>query len=302
LDGIKEELGENVKIYSDTVCDYYGETPKSFASTIKNIKDADLIIYVGGISPRIEGEEMNVDVKGFYKGDRTSILLPQIQTDLLKALKATGKPVIFVMMTGSAIAIPWESENLDAILNSWYGGEFAGKAIADVLFGNYNPSGHLPVTFYADDSDLPDFEDYDMSNRTYKYFRGKAIYPFGFGLSYTKFDYQWGLQPQKTYRTGEMINAVLKVKNIGEKEGDEVAQAYIKYPNKGRLPVKELRQFERKSIHKGETVEIKINIPVDDLAKWSDELGKTMVYPGIYSIYVGSNSEDEAIVSTFEIQ
>jgi beta-glucosidase len=302
LDGIKEELGKNVKIYSDTVCDYYGETPKSFASTIKNVKDADLIIYVGGISPRIEGEEMNVNVKGFYKGDRTSILLPQVQTDLLKALKATGKPIVFVMMTGSAIAIPWESENLDAILNSWYGGEFAGKAVADVLFGNYNPSGHLPVTFYAGDSDLPDFENYDMSNRTYKYFKGKTLYPFGFGLSYTKFNYQWESQPQKTYHAGETINAVLKVKNVGEKDGDEVAQVYVKYPNKGHFPVKELRQFERKSINKGETAEIKISIPVDDLAKWSDESGKTIVYPGTYSIYVGNNSENEAIVAIFEIQ
>ncbi|MDR1611137.1 MAG: glycoside hydrolase family 3 C-terminal domain-containing protein, partial [Candidatus Symbiothrix sp.] len=252
LDGIKEVLGKNVKIYSDTVIDYYGETPKSFASTIKNVKDADLIIYVGGISPRIEGEEMNVDVKGFYKGDRTSILLPQVQTDLMKALKNAGKPVVFVMMTGSAIAIPWEAENLDAILNSWYGGEFSGKAIADVLFGNYNPSGHLPVTFYENDSDLPGFEDYDMSNRTYKYFKGKALYPFGFGLSYTKFDYQWVLQPQKVYHTGETVNAVLKVRNVGEKDGDEVSQIYIKYPEAGHFPAKELRQFERKSINKGE--------------------------------------------------
>jgi beta-glucosidase len=302
LDGIKEELGKNVKIYSDTVCDYYGETPKSFASTIKNVKDADLIIYVGGISPRIEGEEMNVNVKGFYKGDRTSILLPQVQTDLMKALKATGKPVIFVMMTGSAIAIPWEAENLDAILNSWYGGEFAGKAIADILFGNYNPSGHLPVTFYAGDSDLPDFENYDMSGRTYKYFKGETLYPFGFGLSYTKFDYQWESQPQKVYHSDETVNAVLKVKNVGEKDGDEVVQVYVKYPKVGRFPVKELRQFARKSINKGETAEIKVAIPVNDLAKWSDESGKTVVYPGTYSIYAGNNSENEAIVATFEIR
>ena len=302
LDGLKDELGANVKIYSDTVIGYYGDTPKSFASTIKKIKDADLIIYVGGISPRIEGEEMKVDVKGFYGGDRTSILLPQVQTDLMKALKATGKPVVFVMMTGSAIATPWESENLDAILNAWYGGEFAGKAIADILFGNYNPSGHLPVTVYASDSDLPDFTNYDMSNRTYKYFKGKPLYPFGFGLSYTNFDYQWESQPQKIYRTGETICGALKVKNVGEKDGDEVVQVYIKYPKGNRFPIKELRQFERKSIHKGETAEVKISIPVDDLAKWSDESGKTIVYPGTYSIFAGSNSENEAVAASFEIQ
>ena len=302
LDGIKEELGNNVKIYSDTVIGYYGETPKSFASTIKNVKDADLIIYVGGISPRIEGEEMNVDVKGFYKGDRTSIMLPQVQTDLMKALKATGKPVVFVMMTGSAIAIPWEAENLDAILNSWYGGEFAGKAIADVLFGNYNPSGHLPVTFYASDSDLPDFENYDMSNRTYKYFKGKPLYPFGFGLSYTNFDYQWETQPQKVYHPGETISGALKVTNVGDRAGDAVVQVYVKYPEGNHFPIKELRQFERKSINKGETAEVKFAISVDDLAKWSDEYGKTVVYPGIYSIFVGNNSENKSIISVFEIE
>jgi len=302
LDGLKEELGNNVKIYSDTVIGYYGETPESFASTIKNIKDADLIIYVGGISPRIEGEEMKVNVKGFYGGDRTSIMLPQVQTDLMKALKATGKPVVFVMMTGSAIAIPWEAKNVDAILNSWYGGEFAGKAIADVLFGNYNPSGHLPVTFYASDSDLPDFENYDMSNRTYKYFKGKPLYPFGFGLSYTNFDYQWESQPQKVYHSGETISGALKVKNVGERDGDELVQVYVKYPKGGHFPIKELRQFERKPINKGETAEVKFAIPVDDLAKWSDELEKTIVYPGTYSVFAGNNSENEALLTTFEIQ
>ena len=302
LDALKEELGKNVKIYSDTIIGYYGETPKSFASTIKNVKDADLIIYVGGISPRIEGEEMDVNVAGFYKGDRTSIMLPQVQTDLMKVLKATGKPVIFVMMTGSAIATPWESENIDAILNSWYGGEFAGKAITDVLFGNYNPSGHLPVTFYASDFDLPEFEDYDMSNRTYKYFKGKALYPFGFGLSYTKFDYQWESQPEKIYHTGETICGALKVKNVGGRDGDEVVQVYVKYPEGGDFPVKELRQFERKSINTGETAEVKIAIPIDNLKKWCDESKKEIVYPGTYSIFAGSNSENEAIVATFEIQ
>ena len=302
LDGIKEELGKNVRIVSDTVIDYYGKTPESFASTIKKVRDADLIIYVGGISPRIEGEELDVDADGFYKGDRTSILLPQVQTDLMKALKATGKPVVFVLMTGSAVAIPREAENVDAILNAWYGGEFAGKAIADVLFGNYNPSGHLPVTFYASDSDLPDFDDYNMSNRTYKYFRGKTLYPFGFGLSYTKFNYQWVQEPQKMYRADETVNAVLKVKNTGEKDGDEVAQVYIKYPENGRLPIKELRYFKRESLQKGETAEIKVSIPVKDLAKWSDESGRTIVHPGIYSIFAGNHSENEEIAASFEIQ
>ena len=303
FDGLKDELGKLVQIYADTVIGYYGETPKSFASTLKKIKDVDLIIYVGGISPRIEGEEMSVSVPGFYGGDRTSIMLPQIQTDLLKALKSTGKPVVFVMMTGGAIAVPWEAQNVNAILNAWYDGEFAGKAIADVIFGNYNPSGHLPVTFYASDSDLPAFDDYHMTNRTYKYFTGKALYPFGYGLSYTQFAYTWDIQPQKEYTTDGTIECSLKVKNTGTQDGDAVAQVYIKYPQTGTvLPLKELRCFERKTIAKGNSEEIKVSIPIAQIAKWDDSEGELRVPHGVYSIFAGSNSEDEAIQSTFEIK
>jgi len=303
LDGLKDELGEKVQIYTDTVIGYYGNTPVSFAATLNKIKDADLIIYVGGISPRIEGEEMRVKAPGFFGGDRTSILLPQIQTDLLKALKSTGKPIVFVMMTGSAIAVPWEAQNINAIINSWYGGESAGKAIADVIFGNYNPSGRLPVTFYASDSDLPDFEDYRMLNRTYRYFNGKALYPFGYGLSYTQFTYTWNTMPKKEYTANETIECSLKVKNTGTSDGDEVAQVYIKYPQNGKvLPLKELRYFERKTITKGTTEEIKISIPIAQLAKWDDSAGELQVPQGTYTIFAGSHSEDEAIQSTFKIK
>jgi len=303
LDGLKDELGDRVQIYTDTVVGYYGDTPSSFASTLEKIKDVDLIIYVGGISPRIEGEEMRVQAPGFFRGDRTSVLLPQIQTDLLKALKSSGKPVIFVMMTGSAIAIPWEAQNINAVVNSWYGGEFAGKAIADVIFGNYNPSGRLPVTFYASDSDLPDFEDYNMSNRTYKYFKGKSLYPFGYGLSYTQFAYTWNVQPEKEYATTGTIECSLNIKNTGMQDGDEVAQVYIKYPQTGTvLPLKELRCFERRAIAKGNTVEIKVSIPIAQFAKWDELVGELRVPRGVYSIFAGGNSENEAIRSTFEIK
>jgi beta-glucosidase len=302
LDGIRDELGDGVEIYTDTVIGYFGETPPSFEPTLSEVKNADLIIYVGGISPRIEGEEMDVNVPGFYKGDRTSIMLPQIQTDLLKALKATGKPVVFVMMTGSAIAIPWESENIPAILNVWYDGEFAGKAIADIIFGNYNPSGRLPVTFYAGDRDLPEFEDYDMSSRTYKYFRGKVLYPFGYGLSYTRFAYEWNTQPRAAYTPAEVIECSFKVKNTGKLSGDEVAQVYIKYPSGSKFPLKELRYFERKHVREGQSEEIKVAIPVSQLAKWDETAGKPAVPAGSYSIYAGGHSGDEAIAATFEIK
>jgi beta-glucosidase len=303
LEGIKEELGENVEIYSDTVTGYLGATPKSFASTIKQVRDADVIIYVGGISPRIEGEEMDVNVPGFYKGDRTSIGLPKIQTDLLRALKTTGKPVVFVLMTGSAMAIPWESKNVNAILNAWYGGEFAGKAIADILFGRCNPSGRLPVTFYAGDKDLPGFEDYDMSNRTYKYFKGKALYPFGYGLSYTGFAYEWTGMPQASFKDTENIECSVKITNTGQRDGDEIAQVYIKYPQNGTgLPLKELRFFERKHLTTGQSEEINISIPVAQLAKWDEKTGKETVPKGNYSLFVGGNSADEAITASFEIK
>jgi len=303
LDGLKDELGKGVEIYADTVVGYYGETPSSFAATLNKIKDVDLIIYVGGISPRIEGEEMRIKAPGFLGGDRTSILLPQIQTDLLKALKSTGKPVVFVMMTGSAIAIPWESQNINAVLNSWYDGEFAGKAIADVIFGNYNPSGHLPVTVYASDSDLPAFDDYHMANRTYRYFTGKALYPFGYGLSYTQFAYSWGVQPKNEYAETGTVECSLKVKNTGTRDGDAVAQVYIKYPQTGTvLPLKELRYFERKTIAKGNSEEIKVSIPVAQFAKWDDSAGELRIPHGAYSIFAGNNSENEAVRSTFEIK
>jgi beta-glucosidase len=221
---------------------------------------------------------------------------------VLQALKATGKPVVFITMSGSALSFPWEAQNINAIISAWYGGEAIGTALADVLLGNYNPSGRLPLTFYENDSDLPDFEDYDMSNRTYKYVKGKPLYPFGFGLSYTNFDYEWENQPKKEYKDGGTIDCSLKIKNSGKLNGDEVAQVYIKYPQNNGLPLKELRHFERINISEGQTAQVKVSIPVSQLAKWDEKAGKLAVPAGTYSIYAGGNSENEAIVATFEIK
>ena len=166
---------------------------------------------------------MPVNAPGFNGGDRTSIQLPAVQTNLLKALHQTGKPVIFVMMTGSAIAIPWEAENLPAIVNSWYGGQSAGTAIADVLFGDYNPAGRLPVTFYKSDADLPDFMSYDMRNRTYRYFKGQTLYPFGFGLSYSRFEYA-DIKVPAMLKADKPLPVSVWVENRGEFDGDEVVR------------------------------------------------------------------------------
>ena len=151
---------------------------------------ADVIIYVGGLSAGLEGEEMNVDAEGFMGGDRTSLNLPELQEKLLRELYLTGKPVVFVLMSGSALSINWEKQNIPAIIEAWYAGEEGGTAIADVLFGDYNPSGRLPITFYKSLTDLPSFEDYNMKGRTYRYFEGQALYPFGFGLSYLNLSIQ----------------------------------------------------------------------------------------------------------------
>jgi len=209
------------------------------------VKDADVIIYAGGISPQLEGEEMPVNAPGFNGGDRTSILLPAVQTELMKKLKSTGKPVVFVMMTGSAIAIPWENENIPAIINAWYGGQSAGTAIADVLFGDYNPAGRLPVTFYKSDSDLPGFSDYSMNNRTYRYFAGEALYPFGYGLSYTTFKYDL-LKVPASVSSGKNVTVSVRVTNTGKISGEEVVQLYLSYQNvTGKAPVKALKGFQR---------------------------------------------------------
>jgi beta-glucosidase len=266
------------------------------------VKDADVILFLGGITPQLEGEELKVNKPGFSGGDRTSILLPEVQTELLKELKATGKPVVLVLMSGSAVAVPWESENLNAIVEAWYGGEFAGNAIADALFGDYNPSGHLPVTFYAGDEDLPDFEDYSMTNRTYKYFKGKALYPFGYGLSYTNFTYEWAKQPKKEYNSTNTLQCSVTIKNTGKRDGDAVGQVYIKYPDGKGFPLKELRAFERKTVAQGKSEKMQVSIPLEKLAKWDESAGKLLVPTGKYSIFVGSHSEDEAVIADFEIK
>jgi beta-glucosidase len=233
---------------------------------IDRIKDADAIVYVGGISPQLEGEEMQVNYPGFDGGDRTSIMLPQIQTDAMKALHVTGKPVVFVMMTGSAIAIPWEDENIPAIVNAWYGGQSAGTAVADVLFGDYNPAGRLPVTFYKSDSDLPDFKSYDMVNRTYRYFLGEALYPFGYGLSYTTFNYQ-NLSVPASVKAGNKLTVSVKVTNTGRQAGDEVVQLYVLQQNQNiHAPIKALKGFKRISLKAGESRTITFQLTPEDMS------------------------------------
>lgn len=241
---------------------HYAKT--DFAALAERMKNADAIVFVGGISPQLEGEEMRVDYPGFNGGDRTSILLPAVQTELMKALKRTGKPLVFVMMTGSAIAIPWEDGNIPAIVNAWYGGQDAGTAIADVLFGDYNPSGRLPLTFYKSDSDLPHFNDYNMAGRTYRYFKGQPLYGFGHGLSYTSFRYD-NLKIDPGAAKGRMVT--VSVTNTGKREGEEVVQLYVTNNDKTVLaPIRSLKGFQRILLKAGETKRVSFHLTGEDLS------------------------------------
>ena len=257
-----------------------------FAAVANKVKDADVIIYAGGISPQLEGEEMPVNAPGFNGGDRTSILLPAVQTELMKTLKSTGKPVVFIMMTGSAIAIPWENENIPAIINAWYGGQSAGTAIADVLFGDYNPAGRLPVTFYKSDNDLPGFSDYSMNNRTYRYFKGEALYPFGYGLSYTGFKYDM-LKVPTTALAGKNVTVTARVTNTGKLSGEEVVQLYISHQGMQRkAPLKALKGFQRISLKAGESKTVLFTLTPEQLSLVSED-GKMLDAKGKVVLSIG---------------
>jgi beta-glucosidase len=267
--------------------------PKTIAA---RVKDADAIIFVGGISASLEGEEMRIAIEGFKGGDRTSLSLPTIQTELLKELKATGKPVVFVLMTGSSIGMEWEAANIPAIINAWYGGQAAGTAIADVLFGDYNPAGRLPVTFYKSVNDLPDFENYNMENRTYRYFTGTPLYPFGFGLSYTTFKYE-GLETPATSTTNDDLSLKVKVKNTGKMDGDEVVQVYVTHKNTSmKTPIRALKAFKRVGLKAGETKVVDFNLGQDELAM-VDENGIRAVMPGEIEISVGGCQPSQASIA-----
>jgi len=258
----------------------------NFTALANRLKDADAIVYVGGISPQLEGEEMPVNAPGFNGGDRTSIALPSVQTQLMKALKATGKPVVFVMMTGSAIAIPWEDENIPAIVNAWYGGQSAGTAVADVLFGDYNPAGRLPVTFYKSDNDLPGFSDYSMKGRTYRYFNGEALYPFGYGLSYTNFTYT-NLKLPAAVAKGKNTTVSVQVTNTGKMNGEEVVQLYVSNQNKNiHAPLKALKGFQRIALKAGESKTVTFSLTAADLSLVNEE-GKLYLPKGKLMISVG---------------
>ena len=267
------------------------EHPIDYQETIAKLKGIDKVIFVGGISPALEGEEMPVDIEGFKGGDRTNIELPKVQREFLKALKAAGKQVIFVNCSGSCIALQPETETCDAIVQAWYPGQEGGTAVADVLFGDYNPSGKLPVTFYKSTSQLPDYEDYSMKGRTYRYFTD-ALYPFGYGLSYTKYEVKGQKAEVGADGNGKVT---VEVANTGKMDGTEVVQLYIRNLQDPNGPLKSLRAFERVDVKAGQTSTVTLSLNRKSFEFWDAETNTMRVKPGKYEILVGTSSVDQGL-------
>jgi len=249
-------------------------------------KKADVVVAVVGITSRLEGEEMPVDQPGFSGGDRTNLEMPTPEEDLVQAVAATGKPLVVVLMNGSALGVNWEKAHANAILESWYSGEEGGAAIAETLSGKNNPAGRLPVTFYKDVHQLPHFEDYSMKGRTYRYFEGEPLWPFGYGLSYTTFSYSDLSLPTSTINAGDPLDASVTVTNSGKVAGDEVVQLYLKFPDVAGAPIRALRGFQRVHLEPGASQKIEFHLNPRDLSMVTD-LGDIIVAEGKYTVSVG---------------
>lgn len=299
LEALRKRLPEEQLIYVPGALYVEGFVPKhkkeemeqmkplDAASLLKQVGRADVVVFAGGISPLLEGEEMKVDVQGFKGGDRTDIELPAVQRQLLKVLKAAGKKVVFVNFSGSAVGLESETQMCDAILQAWYPGEAGGTAVADVLYGDYNPAGRLPVTFYKNVSQLPDYEDYSMKGRTYRYFEGTPLFPFGHGLSYTTF----------VYGKAEVKDGCLlvPVTNTGRMDGDEVVQLYLNRPDDANGPRKTLRAFKRVHIPAGATRTVSLPLTEETFNWWDTATNTVHPLKGSYKLLYGGSSDDRAL-------
>ena len=264
------------------------EQPIDYQQVISQLKGINKVIFVGGISASLEGEEMPVEIEGFKGGDRTSIELPKVQRDFLKALKEAGKQVIFVNCSGSAIALTPETENCEAIVQAWYAGQEGGTAIADVLFGDYNPSGKLPVTFYRNDAQLPDYEDYSMKGRTYRYF-SDPLFAFGYGLSYTTFE----IGDANIKGLPGNATLTIPVTNTGKRDGTEIVQVYIRDLSDAEGPLKSLRAFQRVNVKAGQTATATLKLDSKSFEFWDAESNTMRTKSGKYEILYGNSSQDK---------
>ena len=266
--------------------------------SVERVKDADIVIFASGISPSLEGEEMGVNLPGFKKGDRTDIELPAVQRELIDALHRAGKKIILVNCSGSPIGLEPETQKCEAILQAWYPGQQGGKAVAEVLFGDYNPAGKLPVTFYRNVSQLPDFEDYNMTGRTYRYMQDVPLFPFGYGLSYTTFGYGKTVLDKNELTAGQSLKLTVPVTNTGKRNGEEVVQVYLRKQGDAEGPIKTLRAFKRVSIPAGKTVNVEFDLKDKELEWWDDQSNTVRVCPGNYDIMVGGSSKEEDLQRT----
>ena len=266
-------------------------TDFDYDSIVKATAGSETIIFAGGIAPCLEGEELHVNAPGFKGGDRVTIELPEVQKKLMKALKDAGKRVVLVNFSGSAMAFADESENCEAIVQAWYLGQAGGEAVADMLYGDVNPSGKLPLTFYASDSQLVDYESYDMKGRTYRYFGGKPLFAFGHGLSYTTFKFG----KAKVVKGADGAEFVVKVKNTGKRDGDNVVQLYVSRPDDAQGPIKTLRGYKRVSLKAGEAAEVRIPVDEETFLWWNPESGRMNPMAGEYILHYGDTSDDAGL-------
>lgn len=297
---IQLEAGKKYKIevkyqnfYGDAIAQLLWAEPEEniLQEAVQTANQADAVVLVLGLNERLEGEEMKVEADGFEGGDRTSLNLPANQEELMKAMIATGKPVVLVLINGSALSINWANDNVPAILTAGYPGQQGGNAIADVLFGDYNPAGRLPVTYYKSVDQLPPFENYNMKGRTYRYFDKKPLYPFGFGLSYTKFKYS-NLKFPANPSSEKDFEVSVDVTNIGERDGDEVVELYLKDEKASTTrPIVQLEGFERISLKKGESKTVRFTITPRQLSL-IDKKGQRVIEPGWFTISAGGKQPD----------
>jgi beta-glucosidase len=299
--GIRDLLPTNIVVDAMVGCplavripdDNFPAYESARLKAVEAAKSADAVIFVGGICADLEREFMNVPFEGFNHGDRTRIELPAIQTDFLKAIQATGKPIVFVNCSGSAMAIPWEAEHISAIVQAWYPGQEGGKAVAEVLFGDVSPAGRLPITFYASTSDLPSFLDYSMADRTYRFFKGKPLFAFGHGLSYTQFKYDAAQLDKEQANANDTVHVKLDLANTGARDGDEVVQVYVRHVNSAvPQPLESLCGFERVQVAVKQVAHVDIPVAVKNFRYWDAAKKEYVVEPGNYEILVGAASDD----------
>ena len=272
------------------------------AAAVQAAEDADAVVLFLGLNANLEGEEMRVDVPGFKGGDRTTIDLPAPQEALLERIVKVGKPTVLVLMSGSALAVTWAERHVNAIVEAWYPGQAAGSAIADVLFGDYNPAGRLPVTFYRSTDDLPPFDQYAMSGRTYRFFTGKPLYAFGYGLSYTKFKYSHLTTSAKSLSASDSLTVAVDVKNDGKVRGDEVVQLYVRHEG-SRIPRPrlDLRGYRRITLDPGQLRRVTFTLPGASLAWWDSTAQRWTVERDRVRLQVGGSSDADRAHTTISV-